>query len=61
MKAPQTRTTFAGLDTQTTTNRPVWYADASDHTEPVTFAEAIRDLPLAIATEIAYKNPYTEE
>jgi hypothetical protein len=61
MQAPETTTTFAGLDGRTDTELPTCYAASQDHPETVAFSEAIRQLPRATETAIAYRNPYTEE
>jgi len=63
MKSPESRTIFAGLDGRTDTQLPDWYASGKvdDGTEVVSFAEAVRDLPRAADTDVAYQNPYTEE
>ena len=63
MKSPESRTIFAGLDGRTDTQLPDWYASRNidDDTEVVSFAEAVRDLPRAVDTDVAYQNPYTQE
>jgi hypothetical protein len=61
MKDPQTASTFAGLDGRTDSDLPTWYTELNDISEPASFSEAIRSLPRATSTEIAYKNPYTDE
>ena len=63
MKSPESRTIFAGLDGRTETQLPDWYASRNidDGTEVVSFAEAVRDLPRAVDTDVAYQNPYTQE
>ncbi|WP_255197748.1 hypothetical protein [Halorarius litoreus] len=61
MKDPQTASTFAGLDGRTDTDLPAWYTDLNDVPDPTSFSEAIRSLPRATSTEVAYKNPYTDE
>jgi hypothetical protein len=63
MQAPDSRTIFAGLDGRTDTQLPDWYADgtvAAD-ADVASFAEAIRDLPRAVDTTVAYRNPHTDE
>lgn len=62
MQTPDTQTCFAGVDGRTATEIPAWYAATHDlESQPVpSFAEAIRSLPRAIATGIAYRNPATE-
>ena len=57
----ETTTTFAGIDGQTDTTLPEWYARGRDDTEPVSFAEAIRDLPQAVESAVAFQNPYSGE
>ncbi|ELY62596.1 hypothetical protein [Natronococcus jeotgali] len=60
MTQPDTTTVFAGLDGRADTQLPDWYASSHDVSDsPPSFAEAIRDLPQAIDTEVAYKNPVT--
>lgn len=63
MQAPDSRTIFAGLDGRTDTQLPDWYADGtvSADADVVSFAEAIRDLPRAVDTTVAYRNPHTDE
>ena len=61
MKTPETATVFAGIDGRTHTELPEWYAQNNDTDDVVTFAEAIRNLPRATETRIAYENPYTGE
>ncbi|MFW5950335.1 MAG: hypothetical protein ACOCR6_03190 [archaeon] len=58
---PETTTTFAGIDGQTDTTLPEWYARGRDDTEPVSFAEAVRDLPQAVESAVAFQNPYSGE
>jgi hypothetical protein len=61
MERPETSLVFAGVDGRTDTELPGWYA-AQTETEPekvVSFAEAIRRLPRAVETTVAYQNPYT--
>lgn len=61
MKDPESRTIFAGVDGRTDIELPEWYRDRHGDTNPVTFAEAVRDLPQAVETTVAYQNPYTYE
>ena len=61
MKDPETATVFAGLDGRTDTELPEWYAEQHATPDPVSFSQAIRELPQAIETAVAYRNPYTEE
>ena len=61
MKDPETRTVFAGLDGRSDAQLPNWYAEQKPVDDPVTFTEAIRDLPQAIETTVAYQNPYSDE
>jgi hypothetical protein len=61
MKDPESRTIFAGVDGRTDTELPEWYRQRHRDAEPVTFGEAIRDLPRAIETTVAYQNPFTDE
>jgi hypothetical protein len=61
MKDPETATVFAGLDGRTDTELPDWYADQHSGPEPISFSAAVRDLPQAIDTAVAYRNPYTDE
>ncbi len=60
MKDPEARTIFAGVDGRTDTEMPEWYQERHGGADPVTFAEAIRDLPQAVETTVAYQNPYTD-
>ncbi|MFC5971396.1 hypothetical protein ACFPYI_08655 [Halomarina salina] len=62
MQEPGRRHVFAGIDSRTDTALPAWYADRVDDTDEVmTFSEAIRDLPRATTTEVAYRNPVSDE
>ena len=61
MKDPESRTIFAGVDGRTDTELPEWYRDRHGDADSVTFAEAIRDLPQAVETTVAYRNPYSDE
>ena len=61
MKDPESRTIFAGVDGSTDTELPEWYRQRHESDDLVSFAEAIRDLPQAIESTVAYKNPYTNE
>ena len=61
MKEPACRTVFAGVDSRTDSELPAWYAGRVDDAEVVSLSSAIRDLPRATATEVAYRNPVTEE
>ena len=61
MKDPETATVFAGLDGRTETELPEWYAEQHGGTEPISFSAAIRNLPQAVDTAVAYRNPYTDE
>ena len=61
MKAPETATVFAGVDGRTERELPEWYSAGTDTDEIVSFAEAVRNLPRASETRIAYENPYTGE
>ena len=61
MKEPACRTVFAGVDGRTDAQLPDWYATKTGVDDPVSFAEAIRDLPRAVETTVAYQNPYTDE
>ncbi|WP_275737978.1 hypothetical protein [Halorhabdus sp. SVX81] len=61
MKDPETRTVFAGLDGRSDAQLPNWYAEQKPVDDPVTFTEAIRDLPQAIETTVAYQNPCSDE
>ena len=61
MRDPESRTIFAGVDRRTDTELPEWYRQRHGGDNAVTFAEAIRDLPQAVETTVAYQNPYTDE
>jgi hypothetical protein len=53
---------FAGVDSRTDAELPAWYAECvADSDEIVSFTTAIRDLPRATATDVAYWNPVTDE
>jgi hypothetical protein len=59
MKRPETSTVFAGVDATTDTELPLWYRREHQPEEVRSLAEAIRRLPRAVETEVAYRNPYT--
>ena len=61
MKDPESRTVFAGVDGRTDTELPDWYRRKKTVDEPKSFAEAVRELPQAVETTVAYQNPYTDE
>ncbi|KOX95436.1 hypothetical protein [Halorubrum tropicale] len=61
MKDPETTTVFAGLDGRTDTELPEWYAEQHATPDPVSFSQANRELPQAIETAVAYRNPYSDE
>ncbi|GGL72934.1 hypothetical protein [Halocalculus aciditolerans] len=61
MKDPESRTVFAGVDGRTDTELPDWYRRKKMVDEPKSFAETIRDLPQAVETTVAYRNPYSDE
>ena len=61
MKDPEEATVFAGLDGRTETKLPEWYAEQYGGPEPISFSEAIRNLPQAVDTAVAYRNPYSDE
>ncbi|WP_042661791.1 hypothetical protein [Haloferax sp. ATB1] len=61
MKDPESRTVFAGVDGRTDTELPDWYRRKKPVDEPKSFAEAMRDLPQAVETTVAYRNPYSDE
>jgi len=54
-------TTFAGFDGRTDTDLPTWFEQLHDVPETVPFTRAIRQLPRAMETTVAFKNPYTDE
>jgi len=61
MKDPDSRTVFAGVDGRTDTELPDWYRRKKTVDEPKSFVEAVRDLPQAVETTVAYRNPYSDE
>jgi hypothetical protein len=61
MKQPEPSTVFAGVDATTETRLPTWYAREHQPEEVHSLAEAIRRLPRAVETEVAYRNPYTSQ
>jgi hypothetical protein len=60
MPRSETTTVFAGVDGRADAQLPDWYAaqHSTDSENVVSFADAIRDLPRAIETRVAYHNPY---
>ena len=61
MNDPESSTVFAGVDGRTDTELPDWYRRTNPVDEPQSFAAAVRDLPKAVETTVAYQNPYTDE
>ncbi|MDF9748191.1 hypothetical protein [Natrinema salsiterrestre] len=61
MKDPESSTVFAGVDGRTDTELPEWYRQKKTVDDPESFVEAVRDLPQAVETTVAYQNPYTDE
>lgn len=61
MDDPEQRLVFSGVDNRTDASLPAWYDRTRPEAEPLSFAEAIRRLPRATETTVAYKNPYTDE
>ena len=61
MTQPETTTVFAGLDDRADAKLPSWYAQRTPECDPVSFTEAIRELPRAVETTVAYNNPYSGE
>jgi hypothetical protein len=61
MHETDTTSCFAGCDGRTASELPTWFASEHNTTDVTTFAAAIRTLPRATQTEIAYRNPYTDE
>ncbi|MUV89086.1 hypothetical protein GJ629_03530 [Halapricum sp. CBA1109] len=61
MKSPEQTTYIAGVDGQSETKLPSWYRTHKSDPTPMSFAEAIRRLPRATNTPVAYHNPYTRE
>lgn len=62
MTRDKTTTVFAGVDGRADARLPDWFAKQSGVTDAdvVSFAEAIRALPRAVETRVAYYNPYDE-
>ena len=61
MNDAETTTAFAGLDGRTDRELPTWFAAEHDDPETIPFARAIRQLPRATETDVAFKNPYSGE
>ncbi|WP_084509900.1 hypothetical protein [Haloplanus natans] len=61
MNDPDERLVFSGVDNRTDAGLPAWYERTRPDADPVSFAEAVRRLPRATETTVAYKNPYTDE
>jgi hypothetical protein len=61
MNDPDQRLVFSGVDNRTDASLPAWYERTHPEADPMSFAEAIRRLPRATETTVAYKNPYTDE
>ena len=60
MTEPDTSIVFAGVDGRTDHALPTWYASQKAESTPLSFAEAVRVLPRAVETTVAYRNPYTD-
>ena len=54
MKDPESRTIFAGVDGRTDTELPEWYRERHGDADPVTFAQAIRNLPQSLSGSRVY-------
>jgi len=61
MSGAEQTTVIAGLDGRREASLPDWFAAQHPDAEPVTFTQAIRELPRATTTEVAYRNPYSGE
>ncbi|MFB6201324.1 MAG: hypothetical protein ABEI98_04865 [Halorhabdus sp.] len=61
MNDPDERLVFSGVDNRTDAGLPAWYERTRPDADPVSFAEAVRRLPRATETTVAYKNPCTDE
>ena len=61
MNNTEQTTVFAGLDGRTGGRLPEWYRGQTDAEDPVPFAQAVRQLPRATRTRVAYQNPYSNE
>jgi hypothetical protein len=61
MTDPDQTFVFAGVDGRTDTELPRWFAQQVATDYVTSFAEAIRSLPQATETRVAYRNPYTDE
>jgi hypothetical protein len=59
MNNTEQTTVFAGLDGRTGGRLPEWYRGQTDAEDPVPFAQAVRQLPRATRTRVAYQNPYS--
>jgi hypothetical protein len=60
MQDPETRTIFAGVDDRSDAQLPNWYAEQKPVDNLMSFADAIRNLPRAVETTVAYRNPYND-
>jgi hypothetical protein len=63
MSQVETKTVFAGIDGRTDAQLPAWYADRidTDSASTTSLVEAIRSLPRAVETPVAYYNPTQDE
>ncbi len=61
MRNPDQRTVFAGVDARSEAQLPAWYASYHQERNPVTFAEAIRQLPTATDANVAFYNPFVDD
>jgi hypothetical protein len=59
MNDTETSTVFAGIDGRTNATLPAWYERDHEPETVVSLAEAIRSLPRAVDTQVAFRNPYT--
>jgi hypothetical protein len=61
MNNTETSTVFAGIDGRTDATLPTWYEREHEPETVVSLAEAIRSLPRAVDTQVAFRNPYTDD
>ena len=60
MNATEPNIVFAGVDGQTDSTIPAWYREQTNVDDPRSFSEAIRALPRAVETTVAYHDPFRD-
>lgn len=63
MKDPEISTVFTSINGRTDTVLPAWYVEKTqvDPDDVISFSEAVRQLPRAVETTVAYQSPYIDD